>query len=914
MQEATQEAIRKTIAATLAAVGVSVGTGMLLTGVASAQQPQGQEDGTPAVSQSASPSETASPSDQPTDQPTDEPAITWQADIDGTPIPLTMNDDGVLTATHNTQTPPPASITATSSDGTSITLTEPTQYDTIDDTGTPGTVRHTATLDYTADASGTQPAIRITINAEWTAGTPLTVTSGDGHANGFTSTGPDTAETTLTLTDPTTKTITLSDGTTLPVTWQDTPTLTPNPDGNGLTLTHTGTATGDTTSVDGHQWRVTVHTTSSTLQTWTAHIDGQDTHTSTLPDGTQTLTTSLSHQAPDTITMTSSDGHALTLTGTTTGMSITDTGILGITRIQATTRYTMPADPATGTPGIDISIPWTQTQGEETLLNLPDGSSMSLTGTGTDETYTAETTTTLDDSNKPAIQTLTLSDGTSMPIEWQGTPQATTRTVTNPDGSTSTITYMTLQGTADTTLTSRAPDGQTLSQHAHITIWASRAQDTHFTLLNVKTTSPQGETSSIPLPSDHGTSITLTLPHAQLTNTFTLETEHGVDATVSPITQTLNTDGSRTLGITANNTPWTVTLRFQAADIQADSPARLTGIHVQADGRHATGPLIDNWDPNRLSYTLTIGENQPSPYILPTYDPQQVTVTPLGVTKTADATSMEWKVTSLSTQETRTYRVTVIRQHAWKTAVETFTPVDPTAITPDTTPLDSKDTTLESVGWTAVDGTYTPMQGDSWQIPEGGVFAYKAKTGQTVSVSSRRTTGMTFEYTLTVLPEDHSQPVGQHTVTVTYITTQTHEALLQGLSVNGRTINGFDPGKHEYTVNVNDTDKWTLDALYDKTTGMTVSVSKTGQTATVTVTSGDGLTKTVYTVHADKNPLPLPTDGMGGTIGMGGSTLASTGSMIRGILIGMLGMLGMGVGLHTGARRMRGMRHTTRQD
>ena len=181
-------------------------------------------------------------------------------------------------------------------------------------------------------------------------------------------------------------------------------------------------------------------------------------------------------------------------------------------------------------------------------------------------------------------------------------------------------------------------------------------------------------------------------------------------------------------------------------------------------------------------------------------------------------------------------------------AIVNFTPADPVAQKATEAPFSSKDTSLESAGYTS-GGVYKPQTGSTWRVPQGGAFSYKPKAGQSVSVSSRLVKGMTYEYTVSVLaPDGHT--FARHRYTVTYITPATHSARLTGIKVNGKTIPGFDPARLSYDVNVADVNRWTIVPQYDRTLGVTVVTSKDGRTATITVTSADGLVKTVYTVHA----------------------------------------------------------------
>ncbi len=70
----------------------------------------------------------------------------------------------------------------------------------------------------------------------------------------------------------------------------------------------------------------------------------------------------------------------------------------------------------------------------------------------------------------------------------------------------------------------------------------------------------------------------------------------------------------------------------------------------------------------------------------------------------------------------------------------------------------------------------TSYRQGSYEIPEGGTFAYKPKNGQSATVTVAHE-GMTYTYTVNVLAPDGST-FAQHTYTVTYITAATHKAQL----------------------------------------------------------------------------------------------------------------------------------------
>ena len=328
-------------------------------------------------------------------------------------------------------------------------------------------------------------------------------------------------------------------------------------------------------------------------------------------------------------------------------------------------------------------------------------------------------------------------------------------------------------------------------------------------------------------------------------------------------------------------------MKFQPADLKADSPAKLTGLYVNKTGENTKGQLIDNWNPNRLDYVLALGEKDPSPYVLPEA-PDGVTIKGGNITQNAQSTRQEWIVTDTATGVSRTYSLTVTRPV--KTAVTEFKPADPAKQDSTVDPESQQDTNLASHGYTGKDDKYVVSDKGSYEIPEGGTFAYEPKNGQSTTVTVAHE-GMTYTYTVNVLAPDGST-FAQHTYTVTYITAATHKAQLTGILVDGTAVKGFDPARHEYNASVNDPDEWMVSPQYDKASGMTVSTEKKGADATITVTSGDGLVKTTYKVHVTRKPFGGNGNNALGlaSTGVGGGTVAflSMALMAMGTVLGLV--------------------------
>ena len=311
-----------------------------------------------------------------------------------------------------------------------------------------------------------------------------------------------------------------------------------------------------------------------------------------------------------------------------------------------------------------------------------------------------------------------------------------------------------------------------------------------------------------------------------------------------------------------------VTLPFeQPARQVTNTDARLAGLLVN-------GQPIAGWDADTLDYTITAKGDEPYKVSPKAADGQ--TVAASDVTQGAGTTRQEWTVSKNG--QTRVYSVTVIRKHE-PTAAERFDPADPTDQDGKTPAPDPSTTDVESYGYTIKDKDgktqYKPFATDDHTIPEGGVFAYQSYQNQVVTVKGGRVSGMTWRYTLTVLsPDNH---VGVHTVDVTYLTAATHKADLTGIRFDGKNLDGFDPARHEYAVQVSDPARYTVMPVFDQSTGMTVSTHKTDGKAVVTVTSADGLTKTVYTFNVSQAPLPILSGTQAGHLAQTGTVAGAIG-------------------------------------
>ena len=323
-----------------------------------------------------------------------------------------------------------------------------------------------------------------------------------------------------------------------------------------------------------------------------------------------------------------------------------------------------------------------------------------------------------------------------------------------------------------------------------------------------------------------------------------------------------------------------VTVPFQPAPkVVGNDKAALKGFTVN-------GKALEGYSKDVVDYTIHAGADE-RVLVVPVPEAGQ-DVRAGDSRQTAYATTQWWTVSKDG--ESRTYSVTLVRDHATPTADEAFKPSDPTGLVSKDPNPSEDNTALKSVGYT-LKGVYHPADGDSVTVPEGGVFAYESYDGQTVDVTSARKGGMTWAYSIGVLASD-GRTYAVRDVTVTYLTAATHKAELTGIKADGRLVSGFDPKRLEYTVKVGNADRYVITPVFDKTTGMSVTVHKDGRTVTLTVTSADGLVKAVYTVHVEEDAAL--------------AALSSTGKGVgpAAMIAALLAMLGIGVGVASRRREM----------
>lgn len=411
---------------------------------------------------------------------------------------------------------------------------------------------------------------------------------------------------------------------------------------------------------------------------------------------------------------------------------------------------------------------------------------------------------------------------------------------------------------------SMTAEGDVEGGHVRLTGDAIRLHDMHVAL-SVTRTGADGKQTTIEVPdstvddpSQLKDEYTLDAQDwSGVSDSYTLSGAAGPDASFDKPVYSLGDGADRVI---SQKVSWTdatgatqsrtikVTIPFKQSAEQPESPAQLDGIYVNLTGKHEKGELIDGWNPRIHKYVVQIGEHDPSPYILPVGG-DTVTVAAGDVLQTAYTATQTWNVKVKSGDETTSYQVVVVRAHSTPTADEAFTPGDAKPETPTVEAKDTHDATLVSWGWRDAGGAYHRVKDDSFQIPEGGVLAWEAKEGQTVTNSVEKTAPMRYTHRLAVLAPDGTTIAFQE-LHVVYVTADTHKAELTGLVVNGTPVAGFDAATKSYEVRVDDPAKWTVVPQYDKRLGMSVATHRDGDTATVTVTSADGLESQEYTVHA----------------------------------------------------------------
>lgn len=824
---------------------------------------------------------------------------TWTGTVDNLNFNFT-NDTSTGDQSYTTTEPLgkiPGAITVHSNDSADtfkLTRSDDLKDLKVSANGSLGKVNVSGVAAYHTGAQGGHPAFDVSIPFKYTAGETVTLEGGteftvggensDGSVEAVASmTGEYSVTKDRKVVDKNgkeVKQLTLSNGDKINVAWNV------STDEATHTYTATGVATGNYTYTDkqsGQQkvWHLTVNLGDYVrTNKWYALVDGQKQDFVNQPNagGKQTLTAKTLDKRPGKITIGSlnaDDDTTLTVTPTFTDQHITAGDKLGTAIVSGTAVYHADANPASGLPQFDITVPFSYTTGSK--ITLKNGSDKDTEFVREGDTYQADYSSNglSDKDNSPSYNEVTLSDDSKAKVEWN----ANTETKTVNDA-----TIVFLNGKATGTVTVNDGYGNVMQQTYVVNTRNVRPEDKSFTKMTLTQTSADGKTKDYEIAKDdfdENRQKIVELDASDASDSFTLSAKHGLDAQVSR--PKLSVDGtSRILTVNVNGEDYTVRVNFKTSDIMADSPAKLSGIYVNLTGKAEKGTLIDNWDPNRLDYVVALKDANANAYLLPEA-PDGVTIKAGNVAQSAQSSRQEWIVTDTASGASRTYSVTVTRPV--KTAVTEFVPKEPVEQSASVKPDSQSDTTLASVGYVDSNGKYVPVKSDTFEIPEGGTFSYEPKIGQSAVLSSSHK-GMTYTYTVSVLSPD-GMTFTQHSYKVTYITGTTHKDELMGIAVDGKLINGFDPNKDSYEVAVDNPDRWTVVAQYDKDSGMSITINKNGADATITVTSGDGLVSKDYHLHVTKKLF-----GGDGTVGVGGLAQTGVNTGIIGIIVIALAAIG----------------------
>lgn len=687
--------------------------------------------------------------------------------------------------------------------------------------------------------------------------------------------------------------LTLSNGTVLDIDWGQ---VSSTADGDTLHAQVTGVATG-TVVGNSVSVSVTLQADFSTTETRSATIDGEHVSLAKTGDdwtGAVALTADPSGSPGDTAVkhteIVKGDAHGIYKEKDETyPLAVSSSGVvvdfpkLGVTHRLASATLTGSLSSDQGVTTVNASHE--STTGSE--VTLQSGQQFAVDGDGVWQSVAPNIA--LGQDNVPESDKISLSDGSPLEVEWGAVSQR------EIEG----ITYAARTGVASGSLNVEDSAGVAHEQLVRVQVAASRTWDDAFKGLTLSATDATGQSSDITLSPAFdaaGTSWSVTLDDKHALDSYTLGVAAGPDAVVSTVTRTLGANASRVFTFTVNGVERRVTVKFTKSDLVADSPAKLTGIYVNASGDASKGELIANWDPNRLEYVIQIGRTDPSPYLLPEAE-DGLSVHQGDIEQTGDASRVTWTVTLDG--QSRDYAVTVVREHD-PNAVERFEPNEP-LVNDEGGPADSPaDTTLSAVGYT-LKGRFTPASSTSFEVPEGGVFTVQPRVGQSVSVTGSRSKAMTWVYEVTVLSPDASK-AARHTYTVTYITALTHMARLTGIQVNGKALDGFSPDTFDYTATVGDLEAWTVVPQFDRDSGLSVSTHKEGDKATITVTSADGLVVATYTVRVQVEP--------GNPVVGVGESLAKTGAGVWVLAIVTVALLVLGCSFAM-ARFTSGRKRTT---
>lgn len=555
-------------------------------------------------------------------------------------------------------------------------------------------------------------------------------------------------------------------------------------------------------------------------------------------------------------TLTGSDGSTIGLTDTA-GTFTQDDGQLGVGHVT----HTLAGTTADGAKAA-VNVTYDVASGTETTVTLDDGSKTGATGKFTrneDGSWTANLTGMLGkdlDATAATSTTFKLSDGTTL----DGTLGETV--TTTPNGTTLLTRTLTVDGhdSHGTPVKAVATLSYTYDPRISLTLTHKSGTAEESQVVAVDGLTADMDVNAL------GSVYSAGVQERGLTgDQWELNVKHGANVSNPTIAVTTSGEGSRIL---------VATIRYQRLDADGHTLVNDSKI-VRVNVPFAAAPKVIGNDKAALAGIKVNGQDIPGfsadkvDYIITAGKDERVKVSPIardGQTvvagdsrQTAFTTVQTWTVSKDG--ESRTYTVTLVRDHTEKTADEKFTPVEPAGQVSKTENPSDDNTALESVGY-MLDGAYHKSDSDEFTIPEGGVLSWSSYAGQVVQPTVERDHGMTFRYELGVLSKDGTK-YATRVLTVTYLTADTHRAELTGIKVDGRDVTGFDPKTMEYDVRVDNPERYVVTPSFDKMTGMSLTVHKTASQAVIKVTSADGLTQATYTLNVSKATLADTGTGVG---------------------------------------------------
>lgn len=588
-----------------------------------------------------------------------------------------------------------------------------------------------------------------------------------------------------------------------------------------------------------------------TVASWS--IDGK---TLSNADGTLTATLDRKTAALEHPTLTGSDGSTIGLTDTAEPFT-QENDQLGVGHITHTLSGTT-ADAAKTA----IRVTYDVASGTETTVILDDGSKTGAAGKFTrneDGSWTANLTGMLGkdlDATAATSTTFKLSDGTTL----DGTlGDAVT---TTPNGTTLLTRTLTADGKDSHGTPVKAVATLSYTYDPRISLTLTHKSGT---AENSQTVTVDGLTADMDVNA-LGSVYSAGVQERGLTgDQWELNVKHGANVSNPTIAVTTSGEGSRIL---------VATIRYQRLDADghtlvndskivrvnvpfAAAPKVIGNDKAALAGIKVNGQDIPGFSADKVDYTITAGKDERVKVSPVARDGQ--TVVAGDSRQTAFTTVQTWTVSKDG--ESRTYTVTLVRDHTEKTADEKFTPAEPAGQVSKAENPSDDNTALESVGY-MLDGAYHKSDSDEFTIPEGGILSWSSYAGQVVQPTVERDHGMTFRYELGVLSKDGTK-YATRVLTVTYLTADTHRAELTGIKVDGRDVAGFDPKTMEYDVRVDNPERYVVTPSFDKMTGMSLTVHKTASQAVIKVTSADGLTQATYTLDVSKATLADTGTGVG---------------------------------------------------